>query len=435
MTEFIILAALLVAAAILIMAVPLLRRAPDAASSAAGASQRREANLAILRDQLAELENERREGTLSDADFEQAKGELQRRLLEETQAEETQAEAVQSPEASTASAHAAGRKSALAVLLALPIAIAAAYAVLGEPRALNPQMTQPASKVSEQQMLALVDQLAERLKAKPDDLEGWVTLARSYKTLGRYTEAASAYARGGRLVEDSASLLADYAETLGQIAGGSLLGRPQELIAQALKINPDEPQALFLAGAAASEERQFGAAADYWERLLSQMDPNGEETRALADAAAKAREIARHGASAGAAMATNGAGKAEAAGKGKTAASNSAIAGEVKLAPALAARVKPDDVIFVFARAENGERRPLAALRGNAAELPLHFRLDDAATLPGGRKLSEVETVVVEARIARAGIAQSSSGDLYGRLTGVRPGSRGLQVLIDQIEP
>lgn len=424
MTEFIILAALLVAAAILIMAVPLLRRAPDAGSSA-GASQRREANLAILRDQLAELENERREGTLSDADFEQAKGELQRRLLEETQAEETQAEAAQS---SAANANAAGRKSALAVLLALPIAVAAGYAVLGEPRALNPQATQPASKVSEQQMLALVGQLAERLKARPDDLEGWVTLARSYKTLGRYTEAASAYARGGRMVEESAPLLADYAETLGQIAQGSLLGRPQELLQKALKLDPDEPQALLLAGAAASEEQRFADAADYWERLLKQMDPNAEETRALADAASKARELARHGASAAAAAGVQD-GK-----KGKAAAS-SAVAGEVKLAPALAGRVKPDDVIFVFARAEDGERRPLAALRGNAASLPLRFRLDDAAALPGGRKLSEVPTVVVEARIARAGMAQSSSGDLYGRLTGVRPGSSDLQLVIDQIEP
>lgn len=417
MTEFIILAALLVAAAILIMAVPLLRR--DAAAGSAGASQRREANLAILRDQLAELENERREGTLSDADFAQAKGELQRRLLEETQAEE----APGSEAAATATA--AGRKSALAVLLALPVAIAAGYALLGEPRALNPQMTQPASKVSEQQMLALVDQLAERLKAKPDDLEGWVTLARSYKTLGRYTEAASAYARGGRMVEESAPLLADYAETLGQIAQGSLLGRPQELLQQALRINPDEPQALLLAGAAASEEQRFADAADYWERLVKQLDPNAEETRALADAANKARQLAQHGSSAAAA----------AAGKGKAAAASGAIAGEVRLAPALAGRVKPDDVIFVFARTEDGERRPLAALRGNAASLPLRFQLDDAAALPGSRKLSEVPTVVVEARIARAGMAKSSSGDLYGRLSGVRPGSRDLQLLIDQIEP
>jgi len=424
MTEFIILAALLVAAAILIMAVPLLRRAPAAGSIAAGASQRREANLAILRDQLTELENERREGTLSDADFEQAKGELQRRLLEETQAEEAQ-----SDEAQAATANTAGRKSALAVLLALPIAIAAGYAVLGEPRALNPQATQPASKVSEQQMLALVDQLAERLKAKPDDLEGWVTLARSYKTLGRYTEAASAYARGGRMVEESAPLLADYAETLGQIAQGSLLGRPQELLQKALKLDPDEPQALLLAGAAASEEQRFADAADYWERLLKQMDPNAEETRALADAANKARQLARHGSSAAAAAAGTP------AGKGKADAASVAIAGEVKLAPALAGRVKPDDVIFVFARAEDGERRPLAALRGNAGSLPLRFRLDDAAALPGGRKLSEVPTVVVEARIARAGMAQSSSGDLYGRLSGVRPGSSDLQLVIDQIEP
>ncbi|NJA89251.1 c-type cytochrome biogenesis protein CcmI [Rhodocyclus tenuis] len=424
MTEFILLAAALLVAVLLILAIPLLRPRQRAASDA---SDRRSANLAILRDQLADLEQERSEGTLSAADFEQARSELQRRLLDETGTEE----------APTAAA--GGRKTALAILLAVPIATAAGYALLGEPRALDPQLTQPASRAGEQQVQALVETLAARLKDKPDDADGWVTLARSYKALGRFTEAAAAYSRASRLVDTSAPLLADYAETLAQIADGSLLGRPKELIEKALKLDPDEPQTLLLAGAIASEERRFEDAANYWQRLLTQIDPNAEEAKTLAAAVAKARAVAAAGASS-AAPASSDAGKDKkataphAAGKDAQAGHGS-VAGDVTLAPALAGRVKPDDVIFVFARAEDGERQPLAALRGKVSELPLHFRLDDAAALPGGRHISDVASVIVEARIARSGRAQSSSGDLYGRLKGVRTDGGTVHLVIDQIEP
>lgn len=414
MTQFLIFAALLIGAAVLIMALPLLRRAARPSDLAAQAAGRRAANLAILRDQLAELDNERKEGTLSDADFAQAKDELQRRLLEETEAGEA-----------APAATASGRNSALFLLLALPIAAAAGYAILGEPRALDPTMTQSASRAGEQQLQGLIDQLAERLKQNPDDVEGWVTLARTYKTLGRFTEAAAAYARGGRLLDENTQLLTDYAETLAQIAGGSLLGRPQELIAKALSIDPDDPQALLLAGAAASEQGKFAAAADYWERLGKQMDPDSEEGRTVAGAVARARAAA--------------AGHEPTQDAGRDApqpgAANRSVSGEVSVAPALAARVKPDDVVFVFARAEDGERRPLAALKGSAAELPLKFSLDDAAALPGGRKLSEVDKVTIEARVAKSGAAQKASGDLYGRLTGVKTGSKQLVLVIDQVEP
>lgn len=414
MTQFLIFAALLIGAAVLIMALPLLRRAARPADLAAQAAERRAANLAILRDQLAELDNERKEGTLSDADFAQAKDELQRRLLEETEAGEA-----------APAATASGRNSALFLLLALPIAAAAGYAILGEPRALDPTMTQSASRAGEQQLQGLIDQLAERLKQNPDDVEGWVTLARTYKTLGRFTEAAAAYARGGRLLDENTQLLTDYAETLAQIAGGSLLGRPQELIAKALSIDPDDPQALLLAGAAASEQGRFAAAADYWERLGKQMDPDSEEGRTVAGAVARARAAAAgHEPTQEAAQNT-----------AQPGAANRSVSGEVSVAPALAARVKPDDVVFVFARAEDGERRPLAALKGSAAELPLKFSLDDSAALPGGRKLSEVDKVTIEARVAKSGAAQKTSGDLYGRLTSVKTGSKQLVLVIDQVEP
>ena len=111
------------------------------------------------------------------------------------------------------------------------------------------------------------------------------------------------------------------------------------------------------------------------------------------------------------------------------------IAGEVTLSPQLAAQAKADDVLFVFARAEDGQRMPLAVVRGTAGDLPLRFRLDDSMALPGGRKLSEFKTVNLEARIAKAGKAQTSSGDLFGGTSGVTPGAQGVRLTIDRVQP
>ena len=101
----------------------------------------------------------------------------------------------------------------------------------------------------------------------------------------------------------------------------------------------------------------------------------------------------------------------------------------------LAGQAGPDDVLFVFARAEEGPRMPLAATRARVADLPLRFRFDDSMALAGGRKISEFKTVSIEARVAKAGKAQTSSGDLYGTLSGVKPGSQGLSLLIDRVQP
>ena len=112
-----------------------------------------------------------------------------------------------------------------------------------------------------------------------------------------------------------------------------------------------------------------------------------------------------------------------------------AVSGEVTLSGKLVGTVKPDDVLFVFARAEEGPRMPLAAMRAKVADLPLRFRFDDSMALGDGRKISDLKTVSVEARIAKAGKAQSSSGDLFGTLKGVKPGSQNLRLLIDQVQP
>ena len=403
MTVFVILAALLVIAVTARLLLPLLR-APITVDNSA--NERREANLAIFRDQLAELERERDEASLSATDFEQAKRELQRRMLEDVQTENS------GEPTSTAS-----KKTAIALLIVLPLAATAGYALLGNPRGLDPMQTQPQTRVSPVQIEAMVVKLAEKLKNNPDDANGWVMLARSYKVLERFAEAAEAYSHAGAVVNKDASLLADYAEVLAQTNKGDLQGKPGELIARALKLDPNEPQALLLAGAAASDRRDFTAAADHWSRLLLQLEPGSEEAASVEAAIAKAREIAAGSANK----------KPPVTGPG--------ISGKVTLSPQLAAQAKPDDVLFVFARAEEGQRMPLAVVRSSVAALPLSFHFDDSMALPGGRKLSEFKTVSIEARIAKAGKAQTSSGDLFGSINGVKPGKQVIRLSIDRVQP
>jgi len=130
------------------------------------------------------------------------------------------------------------------------------------------------------------------MKDNPDDEKGWIMLARSYKTLGRLQEAADAYAKGGKLLQENAALLTDYAETLASLGEGRFAGKPTQLINQALKLNPQEPQALILAGVAAGEREDYKAAIGYWERLLPMVEPGSEEETSLKEALDRLREKA-----------------------------------------------------------------------------------------------------------------------------------------------
>lgn len=101
----------------------------------------------------------------------------------------------------------------------------------------------------------------------------------------------------------------------------------------------------------------------------------------------------------------------------------------------VAAQAQPDDLLFVFARAGEGSRMPLAVVRAKVTDLPLSFAFDDAMALPGGQKISDLPAITIEARVAKSGQAQSASGDLFGSVSGVKPGSQGIKVVIDQVQP
>jgi cytochrome c-type biogenesis protein CcmH len=276
MTTFLALAALIIVVAAIPLATPLLRQRRTTSETA----DRQAANIAILRDQLAELEHDRDEGSLSETDFEQAKKELQKRLLEEA-----------APEPQVGRESAPARKTAIALIVLLPLVALGGYGILGNPAALDPAAREPVKRVTAADIEGMVARLAARLEQNPDDPKGWVMLARSYKALGRYPEAAEAYGKGIKLVETDATLLADYAELLA-MTGNGFTGKPSQLIDKALKLAPEDPQVLLLAGAAAGQRGDFKAAVGYWEKVLPQLEPGSEEAEALGGALAEARQRA-----------------------------------------------------------------------------------------------------------------------------------------------
>ena len=264
MTQFAIFATLLivVVAAFILPPLWLGLRAPKPQTD------RKEANLAIFRDQLNELASEKAEGSLAEADFEQARGELQRRLLEEV--EPAAAEAV------AGASHGPSRKTAIALLLLMPVLALLGYGMLGNPRALDPAQTVAPPPMTAEKINEMVAKLAEKMKANPDDMQGWLMLARSYKSLGRFDEAVAAFAKAEKVVNDNPDLLASYAEAIAMANGKGFKGKPAELVERALKIDPKHGHSLFLAGAAAMEAGDAKKGIAYWEALLPQVEPGSE---------------------------------------------------------------------------------------------------------------------------------------------------------------
>lgn len=427
MTGFLIVMGAMIALGMAFVLLPMSRR-----NGPSEGMTRLHANLQIHRDQLKQLEAERDKGILSADEFEFEQRELGRRAIEDALAALRETPVLPT--------RPGVRPVALVLAVLIPATAIALYLKLGSPDAVAvpaavPAMADASAQPSPHgmtfdQIRESAAKLAQRLQANPSDGEGWAMLARSHNVLGRYQQAASAYEKAVSLLPPDAQLLADYADALAMSQGQKLDGKPLEIIEQALKTDPANLKALALAGTAAFDRKDYKQAVGYWEKVVQTAPADSEFARSLQGSLEEARaRMAGRGpvAALPAIMPRPDAGKLPAAGV--------RITGRVSLAPRLAARVKPDDTVFVFARAENGPRMPLAIASYKAAELPVAFTLDDASAMSPNMKLSSAASVKVVARISRSGNATAQSGDLQGESASVKPGSRGIQVSIENVVP
>jgi cytochrome c-type biogenesis protein CcmH len=266
---------LFAAAVLLAVALALLSR-PWWRHRGASTLSRQSLNAAIYRDQLVELERDRTSGQLPEADFELARSEIQRRLIED-------AGDADAPMGVASG----GRRTLLALLVMLPLAAIALYALFGNPAGLDAMARRDFSQADIDRM---VTTLAAKLENEPDNFQGWAMLARSYKAMRRTEEAKRAYDKAWPLVQTDAALLSDYADLLAASNGGQLAGRPEELIGMALKVDPDHLQSLWLAGTAAFNRDDFGQAAAHWDHALKLLPPESDDARMLTGIIAEARQ-------------------------------------------------------------------------------------------------------------------------------------------------
>lgn len=398
MTGFVVAAAAVVLLALVLLLRPFLRNpASDAGTS------HRQLNTAIYREQMARLEQDRAEGLLRHEDHAQARAELQRGLLEDTQ----------EPDRMT-SLH-APRKTLLAIGLLLPLAAAGVYLLIGNPQALSPHAASEAA--SNPEVERMVAGLAEKLQKEPGNLKGWAMLARSYKVMGRPVESEKAFERAGAYIDDDAQALADYADVAASNAGGRFAGKPEALIAKALRADPAHPMALWLAGTAALDSGDPGRAIGIWERLATLLPPGSEDARMLRGAIDEVRAKSG-GALAVAPPASTGAG----------------VSGTVELAPSLKDKAAPGDTVMVIARAP-GSRMPVAVLRVPASQLPLKFTLDDSLAMSPQARISTAGQVEVEARISKSGMAQAAPGDLVSEVQTVKVGAGDVALRVGRVRP
>ena len=312
----------------------------------------------------------------------------------------------------------------------------------------NPAAATPAAPSSsdpltqaETRIAAMVDRLAERLKSRPDDADGWHMLGRSYATLGKHGQAITAYETALRLKPDDATLLAELAYSAAitnrRVAAGH---SSAELLQRALQLDPRNPKALALAGTLSLDRKDYQGAVQYWEQLARVEPPDSAFGKQVQLSIAQARELAGSQAAllpvaADTAPSLPGTtpGALPITGRSTSSDPRATVGGVVTLAPALLRRAAPDDTVFVYARAANGSRMPLAILKKQVRDLPLSFTLDDSLSMGPNARLSSASRVVVGARISKSGNAAAQSGDLQGQLPAVALGARDLKLEIREV--
>lgn len=397
-------ASALIALAIGLLAPALLRRQAQPSQS------RSSVNIGIARERERELRRELQEDVLSEADYDQARAELEINLLSDLDQNPY-------PESRPTNASAPVTATLLAVLM--PLAALGLYLFLGHPGALDrsaglaaQQLT--AAQPSTTDVDAMLSNLRERLIERPDDARGWTLLANALMSTGRYAEAVTAYERLRQLEPRNPEFLVRLADALAMSNNGSLTGQATQLITEALALDPQQIQGLWLAGIAAEERGEPIQALAFWRRLEPLVIDQPEllsEVRVMIGRAST--ELQKNQAE----MTTP-------------------LRIAVSITPDLLGSVTSEDTLFLYARAPDGPPMPVAARKLSALPLPRQITLDDRATVMTGGSLLSHRQLVVGVHISRSGNALKSSGDLLGMTNPFDPTqTQELAVVINQRVP
>jgi cytochrome c-type biogenesis protein CcmH len=433
---FIVLAVGLIAVVLVVLCVALWRGAQAGALALQAQDVARHnpalANAAVYRDQLLDLEREHALGNLNDQELQIARDELSQRLLDDVGPAEAATEAASAEASDRATAVAAPRQPwfwLTALIVLVPVLSLVMYGLLGQPEALDPlalkQGVSNEAEVTPEKLATMAAALTRRLEDEPNNVEGWVMLARVQRALGQFEPSGQSLRKALALSQDD-NLAIDLAEVLAQQNAGNFAGEPWAIIQRVLKADPRHLNGLFLAGSASYTESNYSAALRFWERAREVVAADSPDAPELDRAISEARD--KLGLAPAAPLAPH-------AGVKAALSPDAQIRGRVSLAPEWVGKVGPQDTVFVYATAVSGSRMPVAIVRTTVAALPFDFVLDDSTAMNPSAKLSSMNEVTVRVRVSKSGQAMPQPGDVMGSVSPVKLGSRNLTLIAKDVQP
>lgn len=371
--------AVLVVIALLIVVPPLFKKTP---LKAADGEQR---NVVIARQQLQELKLQLQSGALSQAQYDAQFQELQLTLLDDLE-----------PGPQAPVSQNSGRWVVAIIILMLPLLSLFLYGFLGDANAIKKAELQQANQKTAENVQSVIKQLQDKLKQKPDDIEGWTMLARAYVYIQQYQNAADVFAEINRRQPNNPEVMLQYADSLAMSRDGRMSGEPAALAEQALKQLPEDKTALWLVGMAKAEAGEFAEAIRHWQKL-SRLLPADAEAQQQVGNMIKMAEAEQQGTSA----------------RASTSASVD-IHVHVDINAALKAKADAQQTVFIYAQAATGPKMPLAIVRKQLKDLPLDVVLNDSMAMQPQMHLADFKQLRIVARLSKTGNAMQQSGDLIG---------------------
>ena len=347
-------------------------------------------NVEIAQHRLAELKENRLTGGLSQAQYDEQFSDLEQALSDDLDIVSREIQVTTQ-----------SKWIIYIVALGIPLLAGSLYFMLGNYQAVShtAEMSVDPEATKLLEINKMVLRLAEKMKAKPNDAQGWLILGRSYKALEQYPQAADAFANAYRLLGDQAEVMLLYADALAYVNNRNLAGRPSELVYKALALEPDNLNALWLGGMAKAQEGDAPAALKLWKKLEATLPPGSDsqqEIKNLLSSLAKDTSL----------------GQVQKEPEAKV--SNFTLSVQVSLAPKLQKATAAEDTVFIYAQALSGPKMPLAIVRKHVSDLPLVVSLNDSMAMMPNMKLSNFASVKLLARISKSGNAMTQPNDLIG---------------------
>jgi len=413
----------------------------------------KDSNLKINDEKIKELDVDLKEGRIDQHFYKAARDELDRELLIDIPAESKE----------TAADHytnVAKRHPALALTISVfvPMLALLLYLDLGMHNASDESFVanQQQAAAKQPSIEEMTHQLAAKIEKDGGTLQDWIMLGRAHKYLGENEQAAQAFAVALEQDANNAQLMLEHAEVLALNNDRVFTDEARALVLKAFALEPDNANALWFAGVAEFQYGNHHKAIAHLTKLLPLAGGEEDVMKSIVTIVEKSRQalIAAGeempeleqvlGVKNMVAQARSEDREAEAE-TAKVAVSNEVSANELSTARLLVSvdvddlvrqKFDANDVVFVYAKAKQGPRMPLAVERITMAALPATITLDDSMAMVEGMNLSAFDELVISARVTKTGSAIAQSGDFIGQIDvkGKKADTK-LKIVIDTVVP